>query len=69
MSLRREHCDVLTDCDDRIWDTAGNNCKLVHNHIQDIVATILLTTRELYGYEDNNGMRGYVETGERVVVS
>jgi hypothetical protein len=54
----------LTEGNDRIRDTAGNNCKLVHNRIQDTVAPFLVTvTISLYGYEANNGMRGYVTTG------
>jgi hypothetical protein len=46
-------------------DTAGNNCKLVHNRIQDTVAPFLVTvTIGLYGYEANNGIWGYVASGE-----
>jgi hypothetical protein len=55
----------LTEGNDRIRDTAGNNCKFVHNRIQDTVAPFLVTeTIGLYGYEANNGRRGYVATGE-----
>jgi hypothetical protein len=53
----------LTEGNDRIRDTAGNNCKLVHNRIQDTFAPFLVTKIGLYGYEANNGMRGYVATG------
>jgi hypothetical protein len=36
-----------------------------NNRIRDTVAPFLLTvTTGLYGYEANNGMRGYVATGE-----
>jgi hypothetical protein len=62
----------LTEGNDRIRDTAGNNCTLVHNRIQDTVAAFLITTIGLYGYEANNGIRGYVATSEsskEVVVS
>jgi hypothetical protein len=45
--------------------TISNNCKLVHNRIRDTVAPFLVTvTTGLYGYEANNGMWGYVATGE-----
>jgi hypothetical protein len=55
----------LTEGNDRIRDTAGNNCKLVLNSIQDTVAPVLVTVIiGLYGYEANSGMRGYVATGE-----
>jgi hypothetical protein len=55
----------LTEGNDRIRDTAGNNCKLVYKRIRDTVAPFLVTvTVGLYGYEANNGMRGYVATGE-----
>jgi hypothetical protein len=55
----------LTEGNDRIRDTASNNCKLVHNRIRDTVAPFPVTvTIGLYGYEANNGMRGYVATGE-----
>jgi hypothetical protein len=55
----------LTEGNDRIRDAAGNNCKLVHNRIQDTVAPFLVTvTIGLYGYEANNGIRGYVTTSE-----
>jgi hypothetical protein len=54
----------LTEGNDRIRNTAGNNCKLVHSRIQDTVAPFLATTIGLYGYEANNGIRGYVVTGE-----
>jgi hypothetical protein len=54
----------LTEDNDRIQDTAGNNCKLVHNRIQDTVAPFPVTIIGLYGYEANNGIRGYVATGE-----
>jgi hypothetical protein len=55
----------LTEGNDRIPDTAGNNCKLVYNRIRDTVAPFLVTvTIGPYGYESNNGMRGYVATGE-----
>jgi hypothetical protein len=58
------YCDVF-DCRQRsIPDTAGNNCKLVDNRIRDTFAPFLVTTIGLYGYEANNGMRGYVATGE-----
>jgi hypothetical protein len=40
------------------------NCKLVHNRIQDTVAPFPATaTIGLYGYEANNGIRGYVASG------
>jgi hypothetical protein len=46
-------------------DTAGNNCKLVHNRIRDTVAPFLVTVKiGLYGYEANKGIPGYVATGE-----
>jgi hypothetical protein len=49
----------------RIRDTAGNKCELVYNRIRDTVAPFLASvTIGLYGYEANNGMRGYVATGE-----
>jgi hypothetical protein len=55
----------LTVGNDRIRDTAGNNCKLVYNRIWDTVAPFLVTvTIGLYGYEANNGYRGYVASGE-----
>jgi hypothetical protein len=54
----------LTEGNDRIRDTAGNNCKVVPNRMQDAVAPFLVTTIGLYGYESNNGIRGYVATGE-----
>jgi hypothetical protein len=55
----------LTKGNDRMRDTAGNNCKLVYNRIRDTVAPYLVTvTIGLYGYEAKNGMRGYVATGE-----
>jgi hypothetical protein len=38
----------LTEGNDRIRDTAGNNCKLVHNRIQDTVAPFLVTTIGLW---------------------
>jgi hypothetical protein len=63
----------LTEGNDRIRDTAGNNCKLVYNRIRDTFAPFLVTVAiDLYGYEANNGMWGYVATGElalEVVVS
>jgi hypothetical protein len=55
----------LTEGNDRIRDTARNNGKLVYNRIRDIFAPFLVTvTIGLYGYEANNGMRGYMATGE-----
>jgi hypothetical protein len=55
----------LTEGNDRILDTAGNNCKLVSNRIRDTVAPFLVTvTIGLYRFEANIGMRGYVATGE-----
>jgi hypothetical protein len=55
----------LTEGNDRIPDTARNNCKLVYNRIRDTVAPFLITvTIGLYGYEAKNGMWGYVATGE-----
>jgi hypothetical protein len=55
----------LTEGNDRIRDTAGNNCKLVQNRTQDTVAPFPVTvTIGLYGYDAKNGMRGYVATGE-----
>jgi hypothetical protein len=49
----------LTEGNDRIRDTAGNNCKLVYNRIRDTVAPFLVTvTIGLYGYEANSGIRG-----------
>jgi hypothetical protein len=54
----------LTEGNDRIRDTAGNNCKLVYSRIQDTVAPFLVTTIGPYGYEANNGIRGYVATSE-----
>jgi hypothetical protein len=58
----------LTEFNDRIRDTAGNNCKLFYIRIRDTVAPFLVTvTIGLYGYEANNGMRGYVATGESAV--
>jgi hypothetical protein len=55
----------FTEGNNRIRDTAGNNCKLLYNRIRDTVAPFLVTvTIGLYGYEANNSMRGYVETGE-----
>jgi hypothetical protein len=48
-----------------IRDTAGNNCKLVYNCIRDTVAPFLVTvTIGLYGYEANNGIQGYMASGE-----
>jgi hypothetical protein len=35
-----------------------------NDRIQDTVAPFLVTTIGLYGYEANNGIRGYVATGE-----
>jgi hypothetical protein len=55
----------LTEGNSRIRDTDGNNCKLVYNRIRDTFAPFLVTVIiGLYGYEANNGMRGYVATGE-----
>jgi hypothetical protein len=56
----------LTEGNDRIRDTAGNNYKLVHNRIQDTVAPFLVTTIGLYGYEANNGIRDYMATSQSV---
>jgi hypothetical protein len=45
----------------------GNNCKIVYNRIRDTVAPFLATvTIGLYGYKANNGIRGYVASGESV---
>jgi hypothetical protein len=62
---RQTTVTCLTEGNDCIRDTAGNNCKLVHNRIQDTVAPFPVTvTIGLYGYEAKNSMWGYVATGE-----
>jgi hypothetical protein len=49
--------------------TAVKTSNLVYNRIRDAVAPFLITvTIGLYGYEANNGMRGYVAIGESTPV-